>query len=443
MRALRKSIWPAIFATVLVATAARAQQQSSGQATPPAPPLPSPLASTMNNNNTEDPNAGPNELAPDTRALAGARYLSLGTPALTHSFWRPLFNLTSTLDTDPLATNHTSGLTTWTSFYGGLDLRRVSRRSELTLNYLGGGLISSNGSANNSLTQQLELGEKLSWRRSAISFFDLLSFLPETSFGSSLPSEPNLTGGQGLSVQPALTPNQSILTTRGQRISNSFLAEVDTALTTRSSLTFVGSYSLLHFPAGGFLNFSNTIFQAGLNHQMTRNDTIAVLYRFSAFRYNNFDQSIDGHAVQVSYGRRITGRVAFQAAAGPEVGLFRTPISTAAGSGGGSSTATNSSTQVYWTLDTSMTYQRKRAQFALAYDRSLSGGAGVLAGAVNSQVSGSMNSKLSRRLNGGLVLGYARNEGLSAAAPTPSKHCLLYTSPSPRDLSTSRMPSSA
>src|SRR5260370_11323531 len=122
MRAFRKSIWPAIFATVLVASAGRAQQQSSGQATPPAPPLLSPLASTMNNNNAEDPNAGLQELAPDTRALAGARHLSLGTPALTHSFWQPLFNLTSTLDTNPLATNDTSGLTAWSSFYGGLPL---------------------------------------------------------------------------------------------------------------------------------------------------------------------------------------------------------------------------------------------------------------------------------------------------------------------------------
>ena len=426
MRVLRKSIWPTIFVMVLAASAGRAQEQSAGQATPPAPPLLSPLASTMNSNNAEDTSAGLQELARDTRALAGAQYLSLGTPALTHSFWQPLFNLTSTLDTNPLATNHTSGLTAWSSFYGGLDLRRVSRRSELILNYLGGGLISSNGSANDSLIQQLELGEKLSWRRSAISFFDLLSYLPETSFGFSLPSEPNLTSGQALSVQPALTPTQSILTTRGQRISNSFLAEVDTALTTRSSLTFVGSYSLLRFPAGGFLNFDDTIFQAGLNHQMTRDDTIALLYRFSAFRYNNFDHSIDGHAVQFTYGRRITGRLAFQLAAGPEVGLFHRPISTAAGSGGDSATATNSSPQVYWTLDTSMTYQRKRAQFALAYDRSLSGGAGVLAGAVDNQVSGSMNSKLSRKLNGGLVLGYARNEGLNAATPTPSRQSYNY-----------------
>ena len=35
------------------------------------------------------------------------------------------------------------------------------------------------------------------------------------------------------------------------------------------------------------------------------------------------------------------------------------------------------------------------------------------------------------------------NERLSAGMDTKKDNCLLYTSPSPRDLSTSRMPSSA
>ena len=40
-------------------------------------------------------------------------------------------------------------------------------------------------------------------------------------------------------------------------------------------------------------------------------------------------------------------------------------------------------------------------------------------------------------------LGLTEAKGLVEGAPKPLKDCLLYTSPSPRDLSTSRMPSSA
>jgi hypothetical protein len=418
MRELCASMWLAILAMVLGVPVVRSQQQSNGQATLQATALHSPPYPAASNGNAEDPIANPQELAPDTRALAGARDLSLGIPALTHSFWQPLFNLMLTLDTNPLATNHSSGLTTWTSLFGGVDLHRMSGRSDLTLNYLAGGLTANNGNASNSLSHQLELGEKLRWRRITISFFNQLSYLPEAAFGSGLTSGPSLPNAQGLSLQPVLTPNQSILTARGQRISNSFLTEVDRLLTPRSSVTFVGSYSLLRFVDNGFLNFGDAVFQTGYNHQFTRKDTVALLYRFTAFRYNNFDQSIDGHVVQVSYGRRVTGRLAFQVAAGPAVGFFRTPISTSTGTPGGSTTTTSSSTQAYWTLDTSMTYQRQRTQFGLAYDHSLSGGAGVLAGAINNQVSGSINSQLTRTLNGGFVLGYARNQGLNVAAPS-------------------------
>jgi hypothetical protein len=426
MRKLGKSMGAVILVMVVSVPVARSQQQSIGQATPSAPAFYSPPSPAASNGNADDPNANPQELAPDKRALAGAQAFSLGVPALRHSFWQPFFNLMLTLDTNPLATNHSNGLTTWTSLFGGVDLRRMSGRSDVTLNYLAFGTTANNGNASNSLSHELELVEKLSLRRTAISFFDQFSYLPEAAFGADAPGGPNLPGAQGLSLQPALTPNQSILTIRGQRISNSFLTEVDTFLTPRSSLTFVGSYSLLRFLDNGFLNFSDTAFQAGYNHQFTRKDTIALLYRFTAFRYNNFDQSIDGHIVQVAYGRRVMGRLAFQIAAGPEVGFFRTPTSPGTGTSGGSTSTIRSSTQAYWILDTSMTYQRQRTNFGLAYDHSLSGGAGVLAGAVNSQVSGSINSQLSRTLNGGLVLGYARNQGLNVAAPTPSNQSYNY-----------------
>ena len=426
MRKLRISTGVAILVMVLGVPVARSQQQSNGQATPPILALPWSPSSAASNGNAEDPDANPHVLAPDKRALTGAQDFSLGVPALTHSFWQPLFNLMLTLDTNPLATNRSSGLTTWTSLFGGIDLHRMSGRSDLTLNYLAGGLTANNGNASNSLSHQLELVEKLSWRRTVISFVDQLTRLPEATFGSGMASGPSLPGAQGLSLQPALTLNQSILTTRGQRISNAFLTEVDRFLTPRSSLTFVGSYSLLRFLDNGFLNFGNALFQAGYNHQFTRKDTVALLYRFTAFRYNNFDQSIDDHVVQVSYGRRVTGRLAFQVAAGPEVGFFRTPISPSTGTSGGSTTTIPSLTQAYWTLDTSMTYQRQRTQFGLAYDHSLSGGAGVLAGAVSNQVSGSINSQLTRILNGGFVSGYARNQGLNVAAPTPSNQSYNY-----------------
>ena len=90
MRRPRMSMGMAIFVMVLGVPVARPQQQSNGQLTLQAPALHSPPSPAASNGNAEDPIANPQELAPDTRALAGAQDLSLGIPALTHSFWQPL-----------------------------------------------------------------------------------------------------------------------------------------------------------------------------------------------------------------------------------------------------------------------------------------------------------------------------------------------------------------
>ncbi len=402
---------------------ARSQQQAYGQGNLRAPATDSSF--TAKQVSVEDTNANSQQLAPDTRALAGAQELSLGAPGLTRSFWQPLFGLMLTVDTNPLTAIRSSGLTTWSSLFGGIDVRRILGRSDLTLNYVGGGLIGDNTNSGNSIVQQLELSEKLTCRRTVISFLEQLSYLPEAAFGSYMSGGQSFSNANGLSLQPALIPNQSILTTRGQRISQSFLTEVDRFLTPRSSVTAVGSYSLLRFLDNGFLNSGDTVLQVGYNYQLTPKDTIALLYRFTALRFNNFDQSIHGHVTQVAFGRRITGRLAFHAAAGPEVAFFRTPVSTSMGTSGGSTT-TSSLARAYWTLNTSITYQKRYTQFGLAYDHSVSGGAGVLPGAVSDQVSGSINSQLRRSLDSGFVLGYAHNRELNVAAPTPSNQTYTY-----------------
>jgi len=401
---------------------ARSQQQTSDQVTA----LAQNYSSLAKQVSAQDTNVNPEQLAPDTRPLAGAQDLSLGTPALMRSFWQTLFGLALTFDTNPLIATHENALTTWTSAFGGIDMHRISRGSELNLNYLGGTLAGNNSNAGNSLIQELQLSEKLTRRHTAVSFLEQLNYLPEAAFGSDLSGGLSFPDAQGLSLQPVLTPNQSILTSRSQRISQSFVTEVDRFLTPRSSVTFVGSYSLLRFVDNGFLNSGEALFQAGYNYQLTSKDTVALLYRFTALRFSNSNQSINGHVAQVAYGRRITGQLALHLAAGPEFASFRTPISTSTGAPGGSTTTTSSSTAAYWSWDSSITYRRQHTELALTYDRSVSAGAGILAGAITNQMSGSINSRLSPTLKGEFVLGYARNQGLNVTPQAPAVQSYNY-----------------
>ena len=153
-----------------------------------------------------------------------------------------------------------------------------------------------------------------------LSVFDQLSYLPESSFGFAGTAGASLPGvGTGVGLGSGFTPGQSILTPEGQNLSNAFDVELDTKLTSRSSLTFVGGYSLLRYFDDNLLNFGDATFQAGYNYQLTRKDTVAVSYNFSAYRYSNVDQSLNLNTIQGSYARRVTGPAGVSDRCGPSI----------------------------------------------------------------------------------------------------------------------------
>jgi len=408
----------AILCALVSASTARAQQQQSqdqdqnqGPAARPIPAYHSPFAWAADNG---DADPDPQKLEPDTRSLAGAQDFSLGIPMAGHSYWQPHMDISSTGDSNPLKAGNQTGWTTFTSFAGGIDVRRTAPGSDLTLSYLGAGTVSNDGDGGNSITQELELNEKLLFRRTVISFIDKLDYLPEAYFGYGGGTALSLPGGGSLGLQGGLGPGDTILTTRGQRISNEFLTELEENTTPRSSFTFVGGYSVLHYFDNNFLDYGDAVFQAGYNYKMSREDTFAALYRFNAYRYSNVNQSINDHIVQVSYGRRITGELAFQVAAGPEIALLQLPLSGASGS---TSTPANS-TQVGWSLNTSLNYQLRRTALNLTYSHGLSGGSGILAGSTADTVSGYVTRQVTRKLGAQWNLGYSRNRGLAVAGVT-------------------------
>jgi hypothetical protein len=406
--------------------------QDQSQSAAPIPAYRSPLASLADNGESE---ANPQELGPDTRPLAGAQDLSVGVPPLTHSYWEPSFNVTSTADSDPPIGSINGGWTTWTTMMAGLDVHRITGHSDMTVNYLGGGVISNDGEGSNSVLQQLGFNDKVSWKRTTLTFIDQLSYIPDITQGYGTLSGLTLPGGGSVGIQEGFLPGQSILTPLGNRLTNSFIAQDDTYLTPRSSLTFVGGYSLLHYYGDNLLDMGDAIFQGGYNYQMTRKNTFALLYRYSGYRYSNFGQSINDNMVQASFGRRVTGKLAFQIAAGPEIAFFETPINASGSSTGGSggtgtggtgSSPAGSTSEILWSLNTSLTYQLERTGVGLSYSHGLNGGSGVLAGAEGDSVSGTLSRQLTRMLGASANLGYFRSSGLNIATSTPTSQSYNY-----------------
>ena len=419
MRPLTNAVWASLCMIAFSAPITRAQQaqatpqqapeQPTNQSSAPIPAYRSPFASATNNG--DDTSDEPQELAPDTHALSGAQNFSLGIPT-ARSYWQPRFDVSASADSNPLETPKGPSWGDWTSISGGVDVHRISSSNTMSLSYTSGGMFSNYSGISNGVVQGLSFVDGFAFHRSSLSFLDQLTYLPETSLGFGGLGAGALPGGTSLGLGSAFTPGQSILTGQGQNLDNSFATELNEFLTPRSSLTFVGGYSLLHYVNSDLLDFNNFSFRGGYNHQLTRNDTIAVSYTFSAIRYSNFNQSMNDHTAQVFYGRRVTGKLAFQVAVGPQVVVSRIPLSGNAGSEGGAATGTYW-TQVHWALNTALQWQERRTGLGLTYNHSATGGSGVLAGAITDVVTGSVTRQVARTFANGITAGYSRNEGVS------------------------------
>jgi hypothetical protein len=420
MRILGLKISFLLLITLLGIRAGHAQASGDDSAVSSFQPVPSSLVAPLFTSDTNKARAASEGSVSNSQPLAGAQELSLDNPELRRSYAQLFFNLTSTLDTNPLGVGNSLHAVPWGSFYGGADLHLSSHRSDLSVNYLGGGVL-SRYSNEDAPIQQLMLGEKVTWRRAAISLFDQFGYFPEAVSQVNLPASLDLTSNRQTSLQPVFLPNQSIATTLGQELNNTFVGELDVNPTLRSSLTFLGSYSVARFFQADLLDLNDAILQAGFNHQLTRNNNVAVLYRFTGFRFTNFYQPMDGHEVQLAFGRRIAGRLAFQLSAGAELAIFHTAMVTDSSASAAPNIAVLR--RIYGTADSAITYEVRRTALKLGYDHGLTDGAGFLAGAITDQIYGSADHQLSRTFTGELIGGYAINRGV-IATPTQATNQL-------------------
>lgn len=388
----------------------RAQNTDSGTddavspATAPYPPLLSWASSA------ETP-IDSDQLAPGQRPLTGVQGLTLGQYSEPHSFLLPSINATTQLEMNP-PNSGDNRVSTLSYLLGRLDLHHVSGRSELDLDYAGGGMISTYGNNGNAAIQDLEFSDSIKWQRWSLLLGDEASYLSESPFGFggvgglgfldgiSQTGPGGMLGGSLPILSTALIPSQTIPTANVPRLGNTAVSQVEYQLSRRSSWTAAGSYELLQFFGAGYINSSDVLFQTGYNYQVSPLSSIGVLYRFDAFRFTQLAQGIDDHLVELSYGRRITGRLSFQIAAGPEMDVFRTSLAA-------------SSNQISWTLSSSFNYQRGQSALSLSYDHLLTAGSGVLVGAETNQVQGSVARNLSQTWQVSVTLGYAHNQGLA------------------------------
>jgi hypothetical protein len=422
MKKWRMASWTLILVLALGVPTAWAQQKDP-RLNPPVAPLP-PISPGESSSKSalDDPVPNPqNAVKPDESPLSGAEAFTLGTSGGGRSYVTPTIRYTQIADYSKKTTGTLDDWRSTGTLVGQLALQRIWGRSQMGIDYSGGGTLFTTASNSKGSFHRLGINQQISWRRVTLMLADSMIYLPDSSFGAGgiggIGLGSGMTGGLGNGgigtglggggfggglgggLIPGITPNQSILTGSGRRISNTALGQIQYTIGPRSSVTASGSYGMLRFLDSGFISSNNYQFMTGYNYKMNSADTIGLVYSLSMLRFGGITRSANFHSFHFAYGRRLTGRLALRLSGGPQFGTFANQVA-------------GSSNRVSWSLRSSLSYNFRNTDLGLNYSHGATTGSGVMVGSDTDRVDGSIRRQLTRMWQGGLVSGFSYNRSL-------------------------------
>ncbi len=252
--------------------------------------------------------------------------------------------------------------------------------------------------------QQMSYLQRVHFGRWMASFTDQVSYSPQSTFGfgglqgfygsTALGS---LSGGSLLppSTVPGTAPNQSILTTNANRVSNTTAGELQYSLNAYDAIHFGGSYGLIRGIDNALLSGNQYQGTAGFDHRLDPSNTIGLAYSYSVFESPDAQQ--DGHTNSggVNWARRLTGRLSSQAYVGIQQSTFTQPGQT--------------TEQLSWSASGNLSYSRTRNSLSMQFYHGATGGSGIFPGAKTTAVSGGLSRMLTPGVSFSFTGGYARN----------------------------------
>jgi len=344
----------------------------------------------------------PADLQPDYTPLTGMLNAGLGFPQVRHSYWVPGIGFSSSVSSNLFYPTSTSSWYVNNYVSGNLSLLEAWSRSQLALNYSGGGSFSGNSTEGNNFYQQLQFAQSFLLNRWIVQIADSLSQLPQSAFGFGVGTNLGVPGVGG-SLGPTIpgvgnnfVPNQTIFSGYGPRISNSTVVQATYQLSRRSSITASGAYGILHYVDPGNTDTQSVFGSFGYNYKISKKDTIGLFYQFGSFHYPGNPQAYGSQTVSAAYARKITGRLAFSLYGGPQFTSLRVPVGT-----------TSSTVNAY--ASAFLSYSLEKGVISGNFVHGLSGGSGLLTGSIIDQVSVSGSRKLSRLWTANANVGYAYN----------------------------------
>jgi hypothetical protein len=436
----RHSIW-ALVVLALALSAAWGQDssapQSSGTAPDATPQQPTPAFG-------QDSPATP---VAENPPISGLDLPGLEPHAAPLSYLQPGATVSESADSNVEGGLGGSSFRSITRGLGSLTLQRVWSNYDLAINYIGGvGYYNVHG-LGWKLLQQMDLAQKITWKRGQLTIRDNFGYLPEGNFGDAYGSFSSRNNpGTGLGSFSGFYGGSSF-GALGQvpRLTNLSLAEVSQNLTPKSSVTATGGYAITHFygtdiTGRPYLNSSQISAQVGYNRILTPHDQMALVYGYQEFDFSTLGSAFHSHVMQVMYGHRISGRMDFLIGAGPQItqiGVACTPQDLQNGTPpctvdlSGNIIGTRRDTRLGVAGRAQVRYRFAKTMLQMSYDRYVTSGSGIFLGAQSDVARLQVSRPITRVWSGFADIGFARNAREQPVTPqqlTPQQ--LLLCTPS-------------
>ena len=397
---------------------------TTGEPSQPAPSRP-PVAAARGVDAPFDPQTyDPSQVTPDPNTLAGAAPFTLGSLQHRVNIFDPGVSVSELGQFVP--GNSGKSITAGeTIVNGSLNFNRTWSEYHFTTLYTGGETFNEGyGQAatffgvtpKHFQFHDLVVTQQADWARWHILLLDDFTASPGAAFSGQGMGGPGLAGefstmlGASLnSVGQSFLPSENINTSLAMRLRNSVLAQAQYALSRRSAITLAAAYGFLHFDVPGFQNSEMINVQGGYDYLLDPSDSFAILASYGKINYTGSARTTTDYGGALAFGRKITGRLAFQVAAGPQE--IRMVVA------GG----TGNFNLLFVSVNSALTYQRRRGGLSVNFVRGLNSGSGVFFGATSDTVSGTAHYQFSRNWIGSINGGSSLNYDLAPAGAAATK----------------------
>jgi hypothetical protein len=317
-------------------------------------------------------------LSPENPPVSGLDEPVLDLHTANRSFISPAVQVSESADTN--AGNQVSGnnLDSVTRVLGALDLQQFWPKSDLFLEYLGGGAFYANPYQVKQL-QAAGLEAVTRWRTGQATLRDSFSYLPDGSFSvgtfGGVPGFGLATGGGTAGFSGGLPGahvfGSGALGSIGNipRLANTVILDAVQAINPVSAITAAGGFSNAHFydPTNTLLNSDQVTVEAGYSRITSRHDQIGLVYAYQLFQFpEDTGGQFYNHIVNLRWKYHVSGRMSLTAGAGPQYTVMEQ---------GGYANRWSLSARVQ------LAYKFAHSSMNATYDKFTSTGSGFFAGA--------------------------------------------------------------